>query len=217
MRRAGAVVGEVLDLIEAELAPGVSTAHLDALAEAHIREAGAIPSFKGYPGHQPATGRSRPASASRSTTRSSTASRASGRSGEGQIVSVDAGAILDGWHGDGARTFYVGDPPPAVAELIDRTRRGDDGRHRGRRARATTSRTSRSRSRPSPARAGLGRHPPVRRPRHRHRDARGAAGPELPDRPAGAQARARPLPRHRADVHARRPRHADPRPTTGRS
>ena len=38
-------------------------------------------------------------------------------------MSVDAGAILDGWHGDGARTFYVGDPPPAVAALIDRTRR----------------------------------------------------------------------------------------------
>jgi methionyl aminopeptidase len=40
----------------------------------------------------------------------------------GQIVSVDAGAIVDGWHGDGARTFYVGDPPARVAELIDLTR-----------------------------------------------------------------------------------------------
>ena len=40
----------------------------------------------------------------------------------GQIVSVDAGAIVDGWHGDGARTFYVGEPPPKVAELIDLTR-----------------------------------------------------------------------------------------------
>ena len=53
MRRAGAVVGEILDLIEAEIAPGVSTAHLDAIAEAHIREAGAVPSFKGYPGINP--------------------------------------------------------------------------------------------------------------------------------------------------------------------
>ena len=37
-------------------------------------------------------------------------------------MSVDAGAIVDGWHGDGARTFYVGEPPPEVAELIDLTR-----------------------------------------------------------------------------------------------
>ena len=54
-------------------------AHLDALAEAHIRRSGAIPSFKGYPGSIRA-GRSRPASASRSTTRSSTASPATGSS-----------------------------------------------------------------------------------------------------------------------------------------
>ena len=54
MRRAGRIVGEVLDKIEAELRPGVSTAHLDAIAEAHIRASGATPSFKGYPGDQPA-------------------------------------------------------------------------------------------------------------------------------------------------------------------
>ena len=53
--------------------------------------------------------RSRPACASRSTTRSSTGSPASGTIRDGQIVSVDAGAIYDGWHGDGARTFVVGD------------------------------------------------------------------------------------------------------------
>ena len=40
----------------------------------------------------------------------------------GQVVSVDAGAIVDGWHGDAARTFYVGEPPARVADLIDRTR-----------------------------------------------------------------------------------------------
>ncbi len=53
MRRAGRVVAEVLDRIEAELRPGVSTAELDALAEAHIRACGATPSFKGYPGINP--------------------------------------------------------------------------------------------------------------------------------------------------------------------
>ena len=45
MRRAGAIVADVLDLVEAELKPGVSTAHLDHIAERHIRKAGAVPSF----------------------------------------------------------------------------------------------------------------------------------------------------------------------------
>ena len=53
MRRAGRVVAEVLALVESELKPGASTAHLDALAEAHIRRSGAVPSFKGYPGVNP--------------------------------------------------------------------------------------------------------------------------------------------------------------------
>jgi len=74
MRTAGRIVAEVLALVESELKPGVSTAHLDRLAERHIRSSGAVPSFKGY-GHR--SNPSRPASASRSTTRSSTASPAS--------------------------------------------------------------------------------------------------------------------------------------------
>src|SRR5919106_70516 len=41
---------------------------------------------------------------------------------EGQVVSIDAGAIVDGWHGDGARTFIVGRPEPKVKELVDTTR-----------------------------------------------------------------------------------------------
>ena len=53
MRQAGRIVAEVLDKIEAELRPGVSAADLDAMAEAHIRDAGAVPSFKGYPGINP--------------------------------------------------------------------------------------------------------------------------------------------------------------------
>jgi methionyl aminopeptidase len=53
MRRAGRVVAEVLDKIETELRPGVSTADLDAIAQAHIRASGGTPSFKGYPGINP--------------------------------------------------------------------------------------------------------------------------------------------------------------------
>jgi len=121
MRRAGRVVGEVLDLIEAEIRPGVSTADLDRIAEEHITRAGAVSSFKGYPGINPR--RPFPASVCISIDDEIV----HGIPGErtiraGQIVSVDAGAIVDGWHGDGARTFYVGEPPPRVAELIDLTR-----------------------------------------------------------------------------------------------
>ena len=121
MRRAGRIVSEVLDKIEAELRPGISTAHLDALAEEHIRASGATPSFKGYPGINPR--RPFPGSVCISIDDEIV----HGIPGErtiraGQVVSVDAGAIVDGWHGDGARTFYVGDPPAAVAELIDLTR-----------------------------------------------------------------------------------------------
>jgi methionyl aminopeptidase len=121
MRRAGRVVAEVLDRIEAELRPGVSTAHLDALAEAHIRASGATPSFKGYQGINPQ--RPFPASVCISIDDEIVHGIPGQRTiRDGQIVSVDAGAILDGWHGDAARTFYVGDPPPRVAELIDLTR-----------------------------------------------------------------------------------------------
>ena len=119
MRTAGRIVAEVLALVESELKPGVSTAHLDRLAERHIRSSGAVPSFKGY-GH-----RSNPFQASLCISIDDEVVH--GIPGErqirdGQIVSVDAGAIYDGWHGDGARTFIVGQPPSEVVELIDTTR-----------------------------------------------------------------------------------------------
>jgi methionyl aminopeptidase len=119
MRIAGRIVAEVLALVESELRPGVTTAHLDRLAERHIRSSGAVPSFKGY-GH-----RSNPFPASLCISIDNEVVH--GIPGErvireGQIVSIDAGAIYDGWHGDGARTFVVGEPSADVAELIDTTR-----------------------------------------------------------------------------------------------
>jgi methionyl aminopeptidase len=121
MRQAGRIVAEVLDKIEAELRPGVSTADLDAMAEDHIRASGAVPSFKGYPGINPK--RPFPASVCISIDDEIVHGIPGSRTiRAGQIVSVDAGAIVDGWHGDGARTFFVGDASPRVRELIDRTR-----------------------------------------------------------------------------------------------
>jgi methionyl aminopeptidase len=119
MRTAGRIVAEVLALVESELRPGVATGHLDRLAERHIRAAGAIPSFKGY-GHS-----SNPFPASLCISIDDEVVH--GIPGErtirdGQVVSVDAGAIFDGWHGDAARTFVVGTPASNVASLIDTTR-----------------------------------------------------------------------------------------------
>ncbi|MEO8230513.1 MAG: type I methionyl aminopeptidase [Chloroflexota bacterium] len=121
MRRAGRVVAEVLALVESELRPGVSTAHLDALAEAHIRRSGATPSFKGYPGVNPR--RPFPASVCVSIDHEIVHGIPGERMiREGQLVSIDAGAIVEGWHGDAARTFYIGDPPADIKRLIDTTR-----------------------------------------------------------------------------------------------
>ncbi len=121
MRRAGRLVAEVLALVESELKPGVSTAHLDALAEAHIRRSGGIPSFKGYPGANPR--RPFPASICVSIDSEIVHGIPGDRTiREGQLVSIDAGAIVDGWHGDGARSFFVGQPPEPVRELLETTR-----------------------------------------------------------------------------------------------
>jgi methionyl aminopeptidase len=125
MRRAGRIVAEVLALIESELKPGVSTGHLDRLAERHIREAGATPSFKGYLGGS-RYGKG-PRAFPASTCISIDTEVVHGIPGDrtirdGSLVSVDVGAILDGWHGDGARTFVVGDVDARARELVDATR-----------------------------------------------------------------------------------------------
>jgi methionyl aminopeptidase len=124
MRRAGRIVAEVLALVESELRPGVSTGHLDRLAERHIRAAGAIPSFKGYlgGGKYGKSARAFPAS----TCISIDAEVVHGIPGDrtirdGSLVSVDVGAILDGWHGDAARTFLVGHVPDEARGLVDAT------------------------------------------------------------------------------------------------
>jgi methionyl aminopeptidase len=120
MRRAGRVVAEVLALVESELKPGVTTAHLDALAEAHVRRSGALPSFKGYPGANPR--RPFPGSICVSIDSEIVHGIPGERTiREGQLVSIDAGAIVDGWHGDAARSFFVGQPPEPIRELIETT------------------------------------------------------------------------------------------------
>ncbi|HEY5473947.1 MAG TPA: type I methionyl aminopeptidase [Candidatus Limnocylindrales bacterium] len=115
MRRAGRVVADVLALMEEKLAPGVTTAQLDAIAEDYIRNSGARPSFKGYKGF--------PASICVSIDDEVVHGIPGSRViEEGQVVSVDAGAIWQGYHGDAARTFFVGQPSADVARLLETTR-----------------------------------------------------------------------------------------------
>ena len=116
MRRAGRIVAEVLALCEEALRPGTSAAALDALAEDHIRSRGAVPSFKGYHGF--------PSSICVSID-SEVVHGIPGRRTirEGQVVSIDVGAIVDGWHGDAARTFIVGRAQRDVHDLVEATRR----------------------------------------------------------------------------------------------
>jgi methionyl aminopeptidase len=118
MRRAGAILIDLLDRLEAMLGPGVTTAELDALAEAHIRDAGAESSFKGYGSNPPF-----PATICTSINDEVVHGIPSGRRlRDGDLVSLDVGCIWDGWHADCARTFTIGSVRPADVALVEATR-----------------------------------------------------------------------------------------------
>lgn len=111
MRAAGLVVAEALRRMREAAAPGVSTAELDAIAESTIRAAGATPSFQGYHGF-PA---SICASVNEQVVHGIPAPTQVLR--DGDIISLDCGAVLDGWHGDAAITVAVGDVEPALLRM----------------------------------------------------------------------------------------------------
>jgi methionyl aminopeptidase len=113
MRGAGLVVAAALDAMRAAVEPGISTADLDAIAEKVIRDAGAIPSFKGYQGF--------PASICASVNEQVVHGIPSPRQvlREGDLISLDCGAILDNWHGDAAITVGVGETDPALLKMAE--------------------------------------------------------------------------------------------------
>jgi methionine aminopeptidase type I len=117
MREAGLVTQRALARIQEAVAPGVSTGELDRIAEVSIRSDGAIPSFKGYHGF---TG-TICASINDEVVHGIPSRRRKLR--EGDIISLDCGAIVDGWHGDSAVTVPVGEVRPELLELIDVTER----------------------------------------------------------------------------------------------
>jgi methionyl aminopeptidase len=116
MAAAGAVVAAALAAARAAAVPGATTRDLDQIAESVIRDAGAIPSFLGYHGY--------PASICSSVNDRVVHGipSAAEELAAGDLVSVDCGAILDGWHGDAAITFGVGTLIPADELLSQATK-----------------------------------------------------------------------------------------------
>jgi methionyl aminopeptidase len=104
-------------MIGSEVAPGVSTMHLDRLAERFIRDAGGEPAFKGYRGF--------PASICASVNEEVVHGIPSEKRvlREGDVISVDIGVRRNGWYGDAARTFAVGEIDPETAKLLEATER----------------------------------------------------------------------------------------------
>lgn len=102
MRKAGLVVASALATVREAVKPGITTADLDAIAEDVIRSHGAVPSFKGYHGF--------PATICSSVNEQvvHTIPDVEQVLAEGDLISIDCGAILDGWHGDAAITVPVG-------------------------------------------------------------------------------------------------------------
>ncbi len=112
MRSAGLVVADTLELLKSSVRAGVTTKELDRIAEDHIRSAGAVPSFLGYHGF--------PASICTSVNEQIV----HGIPGEltlrdGDVIAIDCGAIVKGWHGDAAITVAVGDIPASVAAMVN--------------------------------------------------------------------------------------------------
>ncbi len=115
MRQAGRVVGETLLKLEEIIRPGITTAEIDRLAEEFITKQGAKPSFKGYYGF--------PASICTSVNEEVVHGIPGDRVlEEGDIISVDCGAILNGYQGDAARTFSVGTVSEEAMRLINITK-----------------------------------------------------------------------------------------------
>jgi len=116
MYAAGQVVAHTLSVLKDAVRPGVTTAELDSIAEREIRAAGAVPSFLGYSGY--------PASICTSVNEQVVHGIPSTEQvlKPGDVISIDCGAILDGWHGDSAVSVGVGEIDPADQALINACR-----------------------------------------------------------------------------------------------
>lgn len=121
MRKANQLVAMTLAEVGRNIKPGVSTLHLDKIAEDFIRDHGAVPSFKGCPNPY---GGPFPGSICTSVNAMVVHGIPNDKCvlKEGDIISVDCGAILDGFNGDSAYTFCVGDVSAEVRQLLRATK-----------------------------------------------------------------------------------------------
>ncbi len=111
MRAAGRIVAEVFEVLKPHIVPGITTHELDRIAAEHIKKSGATCSFynyNGYPGHVCI-------SVNNEVIHGIPNKR---KLLNGDIVSIDVGACVDGYHGDAARTFAVGEITPEAKKLI---------------------------------------------------------------------------------------------------
>ncbi|TNY38793.1 type I methionyl aminopeptidase [Thermomonospora catenispora] len=115
MRAAGLLVGRTLQVLREAVKPGITTADLDAIAEDHIRSNGGVPSFKGYHGF--------PATICTSVNEEIVHGIPSPHKvlREGDVISIDCGAIVAGWHGDAAITVPVGEIDAERRRLLEVT------------------------------------------------------------------------------------------------
>lgn len=116
MREVNQLVGKTLAEVGKHVAPGVSTLQLDKIAEEFIRDHGAVPAFLGYGGFP----NSICASVNEQIVHGIPSS--SKILNEGDIISVDCGTILNGYVGDSAYTFCVGEVDPKVKDLLKTTK-----------------------------------------------------------------------------------------------
>jgi methionyl aminopeptidase len=113
MYAAGQVVARTLEVLKQAVRPGVTTAELDSLAEAEIRGAGAVPSFLGYFGYPASICTSINQQVVHGIPSKDQVLRA------GDVISIDCGAILDGWHGDSALSLGIGEIDPADQAMLE--------------------------------------------------------------------------------------------------
>ncbi len=112
MREAGRLVANAFEMLEGEVLPGVTTLQLDHLVETFILDHGAKPAFKGYRGFP----RTICTAVNHEIVHGIPGHR---KLEDGDIIAIDIGAILEGWHGDATRTYAVGDIDPESQRLMD--------------------------------------------------------------------------------------------------
>jgi methionyl aminopeptidase len=115
MRAAGLLVGRTLEVLREAVKPGISTKDLDEIAERHIRDHGGVPSFLGYHGFTGTICASINEEIVHGIPRPDKILR------DGDIISLDCGAIVDGWHGDAAITVPVGEVTDELRRLLEVT------------------------------------------------------------------------------------------------